>query len=121
MKRFAVILALIILGSTFSFGSPLSTNTRTVIPSDVQQIITVDYRALRNSPVALQLKNRVLPDNLKEFETALKGIGIDPDTDVEQLAFASFRVKTGLRVVGVATVSNEVPSRQDESQEDWRD
>lgn len=103
MKRFAIILGLAMLGSTFSFGAPLSTNTRTVIPSDIQQIISVDYRALRNSPTALALKNRVLPDNMKEFETALKGIGIDPDTDVEQLTFASYRVKKGLRIVGVAT------------------
>lgn len=103
MKRFAVVLALAMLGSTFSFGSPLGTNTRTVIPSDVQQIISVDYRALRNSQVALQLKDRVLPDSLKQFETALKGIGVNPDSDVEQLTFASFRVKSGLRVVGVAT------------------
>jgi hypothetical protein len=103
MKRLAMVLSLAMLGSSFSFGSALGTNTRTVIPSDVQQIISVDYRALRNSPTALALKARVLPDNLKEFETALRNIGINPDTDVEQLTFASFRVKTGLRVVGVAT------------------
>lgn len=103
MKRFALILSLAMLGSSFSFGSALGTNTRTVIPYDVQQIISVDYRALRNSPTALALKNRVLPDNLKEFETALKNIGINPDVDVEQLTFASFRVKSGLKIVGVAT------------------
>ena len=103
MKRLAVILSLAMLGSSFSFGSALGTNTRTVIPSDVQQIISVDYRALRNSQIALALKNRVLPDNLKEFETALKGIGINPDNDVEQLTLASFRVKKGLKFVGVAT------------------
>jgi hypothetical protein len=103
MKRLAMVLSLAMLGSSFSFGSALGTNTRTVIPSDVQQIISVDYRALRNSPTALALKNKVLPDNLKEFETALKGIGINPDVDVEQLTFASFRVKKGLRIVGVAT------------------
>lgn len=103
MKRLAIILGLAMLGSTFSFGSALGTNTRTVIPSDIQQIISVDYRALRNSPTAIALKNKVLPDNLKEFESALKGIGINPDSDVEQLTFASYRVKKGLRVVGVAT------------------
>ena len=103
MKRLEMILVLAMLASSFSFGSALGTNTRTVIPSDVQQIISVDYRALRNSPTALALKNKVLPDNLKEFETALKGIGINPDVDVEQLTFASFRVKSGLRIVGVAT------------------
>jgi len=103
MKRLAVILSLALLGSSFSFGSSLGTNTRTVIPSDVQQIISVDYRALRNSQIALELKNRVLPDNLKEFETALRGIGVNPDNDVEQLTFASFRVNKGLKFVGVAT------------------
>jgi len=103
MKRLVFVLGLAMLASSFSFGSSLGTNTRTVIPSDVQQIISVDYRALRNSPTALALKNKVLPDNLKEFETALKGIGIDPDNDVEQLTFASFRVKSGLKIVGVAT------------------
>jgi hypothetical protein len=103
MKRLAVLLSLAMLGSSFSFGSALGTNTRTVIPSDVQQIISVDYRALRNSPTALALKNRVLPDNLKEFETALKNIGVNPDTDVEQLTFASFRTKNGLKIIGVAS------------------
>ena len=39
----------------------------------------------------MQLKQQVLPDNLKQFEAALKGIGIDPDKDVDTLAFASFR------------------------------
>ena len=47
--------------------------TNAAIPADVQQIICVDYRALRNSPTALALKARVLPDNIKEFETALLG------------------------------------------------
>jgi hypothetical protein len=110
MKRFPSILCLVILGSTFSFAAALGTSTRTVIPSDVQQIISVDYRALRNSPTAIALKNQVLPDNLKEFETALKGVGVNPDTDVEQLTFASFRAKGGLKVVGIAT--GQFPSKK---------
>jgi len=103
MKRFAIVLALAMLGSSLSFGAALGTNARTVIPSDIQQIISVDYRALRNSPTALALKNRVLPENLKEFEKALKDIGINPDTDVEQLTFASFRSgKADLKIIGIA-------------------
>jgi hypothetical protein len=102
MRRLLVVLALAVMGSSFSFGASLGTNTRTVIPSDVQQIISVDYRALRNSPTALALKNKVLPENLKEFETALRNVGINPDSEVEQLTFASFRNKKGLKIVGVA-------------------
>ena len=103
MRRFVIILCLAVLGSSLSFGAALGTSTRTVIPYDIQQIISVDYRALRNSPTAVALKNQLLPQNLKDFETALKGVGVNPDTDVEQLTFASFRVKSGLKIVGVAT------------------
>ncbi len=70
---------------------PLGTSTRTVVPGDVQQIISVDYRSLRDSETAQALKKQVLPDSLKQFETALKGIGIVPERDTEQLIFVSFR------------------------------
>lgn len=103
MRRFSILLCLVMLGSSFSFGAALGTSTRTVIPSDIQQIISVDYRALRNSPTALALKNQVLPQNLKEFETALKGVGVNPESDVEQLTFASFRNKGKVRIIGIAT------------------
>ena len=111
MRRIAFLLCLVFVGSSLSFGAALGTSTRTVIPSDIQQIISVDYRALRNSPTALALKNQVLPDNLKEFETALRGVGVNPDTDVEQLTFASFRMpKGGLKVIGVA--AGQFPSKK---------
>src|SRR5262249_47700982 len=66
-------------------------------------IISVDYRTLKNSDTAMALKAQVLPPSLKEFEDHLKGIGIDPDKDADQLTFASYRgPKNEVRVVGVA-------------------
>lgn len=85
-----------------AFSASLGSNARTVIPGPVQQIISVDYRALKNSESGLSLKARVMPPNLKEFETALKGMGIDPDKDVDQLAFVSYRSKSGVRAFGLA-------------------
>jgi hypothetical protein len=82
---------------------PLNSSARAVVPADLQQLISVDYRALKDSPTAMQLKQQVLPDNLKEFEGALKGVGIDPNKDVDSLAFASFRTpKQGVKGIGVA-------------------
>jgi hypothetical protein len=82
---------------------PLNSSARTVVPADTQQLISVDYRTLKDSPTAMQLKQQLLPDNIKEFEQALKGIGIDPDKDVDALAFASFRTqKMGIKNVGIA-------------------
>jgi hypothetical protein len=82
---------------------PLNSSARAVVPADLLQLISVDYRALKDSSTAMQLKDQLLPDNLKQFETALKGIGIDPDKDVDSLTFASFRTaKQGVKGVGVA-------------------
>ncbi len=82
---------------------PLNSSARAVVPADLQQLISVDYRALKDSPTAMQLKEQVLPDNLKQFEEALKGVGIDPEKDVDSLAFAAFRTaKAGTKSVGVA-------------------
>jgi hypothetical protein len=104
MKKIAfLMLGLCALGSSL-MAAPLGTNARTVLPKDIQQIISVDYRMLRNSPSGMALKNRVLPDNLKNFESSLKGIGINPDSDVEQLTFVTYRTEKGaMRSFGVAS------------------
>jgi hypothetical protein len=102
MKRFLTILFLSGVLAMPAFGAPLSSNARTVIPSAIQQIISVDYRALRDSPTARALRDRVLPSYLKEFEAALKAAGIDPDKDVEQLTLLSYRSAKGPRSIGIA-------------------
>src|SRR5258708_39437376 len=85
---------------------PLNSSARAVVPADLQQLISVDYRALKDSSTAMKLKDQVLPENLKQFESALKSIGIDPEKDVDSLSFASFRTpKMGVKAVGVAAGS----------------
>ncbi len=85
-----------------AFAAPLSSNARTVVPSAIQQIISVDYRSLRDSQTARALRDRVLPENLKQFETALKAAGIDPDKDIEQLTLVIYRSPKGPRSIGIA-------------------
>jgi len=104
MKRSALLIViLVVMVAVPGWGAALGTAAGTVIPSQVQQIITVDYRQLAASPTALALKAKVLPDNLKNLETALRGVGVDPDKDVDSLTFASFRTQDkGVRVIGIA-------------------
>ena len=105
MKRsaFLIVIILVVMVAVPGWGAALGTAASTVIPSEVQQIIAVDYRQLADSPTALALKAKVLPDNLKALETALRGVGINPDKDVDSLTFASFHAKDkGLRVIGIA-------------------
>jgi hypothetical protein len=93
----------VVLLSAAAMGAPLGSSVRPAIPAEVQQLISVDYRMLKNSDTAQQLKNQVFPDQLKQFEVALRGAGIDPDRDVDQLTFVSYRSpKQGLEIVGAA-------------------
>jgi hypothetical protein len=102
MKNLIIVGCLVVL-SAAALAMPLGTSSRAVIPSDIQQIISVDYRALHNSPTAEALKEQVLPESLKIFEKALKGVGIDSERDVDQLTFAAYRKgKQGVMVVGMA-------------------
>jgi len=102
MKLFRISLASLALVS-MAYAMPLNSSARTCVPADLLQLISVDYRALKDSPTAMQLKQQLLPDNIKQFETALKAIGLDPEKDVDTLTFASFRAgKQGVKTIGVA-------------------
>ncbi len=103
MNKLLSLLLLACLICAPAFGAPLSSSARTVVPSAIQQIVSVDYRALHGSQTATALKNRVLPENLKQFENALRAFGIDPNKDVEQITFVTYRPsKGGLSAVGIA-------------------
>lgn len=102
MRIFKICLVSAVLVS-MAYAMPLNSSARTCVPADVLQLISVDYRALKDSPTAMALKQQLMPDNIKQFEGALKSIGIDPDKDVDTLTFASFRAgKQGVRGLGVA-------------------
>ena len=102
MRLFRLCLASLLLVS-MAYAMPLNSSARSCVPADLLQLISVDYRALKDSPTAMALKQQLMPDNIKQFEQALKRIGLDPDKDVDTLTFASFRTgKQGVKTVGVA-------------------
>jgi hypothetical protein len=102
LRKSLSLFAVAALTST-ALAAPLGSSVRPLIPAEVQQLICVDYRALKNSDTAQQLKAQVLPENLKQFETSLKASGINVDRDVDQLSFISYRQpKKGLQIVGAA-------------------
>jgi hypothetical protein len=102
MKLFKICLVSVLLVS-MAYAMPLNSSGRSCIPAETVQVISVDYRALKDSPTAMALKQQLMPDNIKQFETALKAIGIDVEKDVDTLTFASFHSgKQGIRGVGIA-------------------
>jgi len=103
MKRNIVFALVFLLSGVPGFAASLATAARSVIPQDVQQIINVDYRRMKNSDTAMQMKAKLLPANMKQFEDALKDVGVVPDRDIDQITLASFRNKdNGLQIIGIA-------------------
>ena len=98
-------MAVMAMGPMAMQASQLSGDARASIPKDVQQIIVVDYKAMQSSPAAMQLKDRVLPPELKRLETALKTSGLKVDQDAETLAFAAYRASTTSATTGGAVAS----------------
>jgi hypothetical protein len=102
MNRIFAVFLFVAASVSAAVAAPMSNTAKSVIPAEIQQIISVDYRSFLNSTTAMALKNKLMPEPLKRFEDALRRAGVSPENDVEQLVFASFRTKDGLRVVGIA-------------------
>ncbi len=88
--RFSV-LALFTVAAAVTQAAQLSTDARSAIPHEVQQLVVIDYRAMQNSGTAMELRDRVMPPDLKQFDEALKRSGLNENHDVDELAFALFR------------------------------
>jgi hypothetical protein len=86
-------------------AAQLSSDARGAVPRDLQQLVMVDYRAMQNSDSAMELKERVMPPELKQFDEALQKSGINDNHDVDSLAFGLYRVPGNgdqLETLGIA-------------------
>jgi hypothetical protein len=85
--------------------SQLSSDARSAIPHDVQQMVVIDYRIMQNSSAAMELRGQVMPPELKQLEEALKKSGLNDNNDLEQLAFILYRTGASsddVHTVGIA-------------------
>ena len=104
LTRFTIPACLLAIAAS-SPAAQLSGDARAAIPHEVQQLVVIDYRAMQNSSIAMELRDRVMPPDLKQFEEALRKSGLNDNHDVDQLAFALFRTSPGsdtLETVGIA-------------------
>jgi len=102
--KFSLLPALM-LAATSAHAAQLTTDARGVIPKEVQQLVVIDYRSMQNSNTAMDLRDRVMPPELKQLDEALAKSGLNENHDVDELAFALFRPSAGsdsLLTLGVA-------------------
>ena len=96
---------MLLAAATLSHAAQLTTDARGVIPREVQQLVVIDYRAMQNSQTAMNLRDRVMPPELKQLDEALAKSGLNENHDVDELAFALFRPSASsdsLLTVGIA-------------------
>jgi hypothetical protein len=106
LKSCVSAVVMVVLLAVMANAMPLNSSARAVVPADLQQLISVDYRAMKDSPTAIALKQQLMQaqENLQQFEGALKGVGINPDKDIDTLSLPSFRTaKQGIRTIGIAS------------------
>jgi hypothetical protein len=107
--RFSSLSALL-AAATLGNAAQLSSDARTAIPRDVQQLVVIDYRAMQNSATAMQLRDRVMPPDLKQFDDALRNSGLNENHDVDQLAFALVRPSAASEdVVTIGVAQGQFP------------
>jgi hypothetical protein len=105
------VVALVVASGISARAAQLSTDARSAIPRDVQQLVVIDYRAMQNSPTAMQLRDRVMPPDLRQFDDALRRSGLNENHDVDQLAFALFRPReTTDSVVTLGIAQGQFPT-----------
>lgn len=99
----------VILLSAVLFPAPtragtLSTSVIGLFPKDVNEFAYADLKAARKLKWFAQLKEQMLPSRFRQFELFLASAGIDPNTQVDELAWAlkAPSATGGEVVVGVA-------------------
>lgn len=82
----------------------LGTDIIGLFPKDVNEFAYADLKAARRFKWFAQLKEQMLPGRFRQFEQFLASAGIDPGTQVEELAWALKAPEggTGEVVVGIA-------------------
>jgi hypothetical protein len=86
-----------------SAAGSLSTAVLGMFPKQIGEFAYADMKSARKYPWFSQLRDQLLPSRFRQFEQFLSSAGIDPDTQVDELAWAGINLKGGgEEIVGVA-------------------
>jgi hypothetical protein len=98
----AVTVGALTANPTQTSAGSLSTAIIAMFPKDSGEFAYADLKAARKYPWFSQLNDQLLPPRFHQFEQFLSSSGVDPNSQVEELAWASEANGKGDNVVGVA-------------------
>ena len=107
--RFRITGLFLALVLTLSFFAPashagsLSSDVIGLFPASVGEFAYADLRQARAFPWFASLKEQMLPAKFRQFEQFLSSAGMDPNTQVEEMAWALVATSTGT-TAGVSSV-----------------
>lgn len=97
------LLAALLAAPQRSFAGSLSPSVIGMFPKEVGEFAYADLKSARKFPWFTQLRDQILPSRFRDFERFIAAAGVDPDTQVDEIAWAAINSpKGGEQVVGVA-------------------
>lgn len=92
----------------------LSTSVIGMFPKDIGEFAYADLKSAHKFPWFPQLRDQLLPSRFRQFEKFLSSAGVDPDTQVDELAWGGVAAAQGKgeQVVGVALGSFDPSSNE---------
>jgi hypothetical protein len=84
------------------FAGSLSPSIVGMFPKDIGEFAYVDLKASRKFSWFPQLRDQLLPSRFVQFEQFLKSAGVDPNSQVDELAWGGITSGKGEDIVGVA-------------------
>src|SRR5215472_14397869 len=112
----AIVTAILLAAPKPAHAGRLSTDVIALFPKNIGEFAYADLKKARSQKWFPQLQDQMIPEKFRQFEKFLASAGVDPNTQVEELAWglvaegtsgkaeakASTGVPTSEQVVGVA-------------------
>ncbi|HEV2314085.1 MAG TPA: hypothetical protein VGR94_02165 [Candidatus Acidoferrales bacterium] len=100
----ALMLAAAMLIPSRAAAGTLGTDVIGLFPKDVSELAYADLKEARQHSWFPQLQQQMLPANYRQFEQFLRSAGIDPDTQVDEIAWGatSANAQHPYEIAGVA-------------------
>jgi hypothetical protein len=110
----AILLAAFVCAPQRASAGSLSTSVVGMFPKQVGEFAYADLKSARKFPWFPQLRDQLLPSKFRQFEQFLVTAGVDPNSQVDELAWGGIVSKaTGEQVVGVALGTFNPSSSED--------
>jgi hypothetical protein len=112
---FAILVAATLVSAPASTAGALSTSVIGMFPKDVGEFAYADLKTARQFPWFSQLREQLLPARFRQFEQFLTSAGVDPNAQVDEVAWASTAMVKGggEQVIGVALGSFNPSATED--------